>query len=119
MASSGKRVLLIDADLRNGHLHRYFGVGRERGLSRSIIGSMPVEEIIHHDVIENLDFIPTGELPPNRSEFLLHLNFGALLESVSASTTWSCSIRRRSWRLPTRSSSAPTSAPCSSSRAPA
>jgi len=84
MASSGKRVLLIDADLRNGHLHRYFGVGRERGLSRSIIGSMPVEEIIHHDVIENLDFIPTGELPPNRSEFLLHLNFGALLESVSS-----------------------------------
>ena len=83
MASSGKRVLLIDADLRNGHLHRYFGVGRERGLSRSIIGSMPVEDIIHHDVMENLDFIPTGELPQNRSEFLLHLNFGALLESVS------------------------------------
>jgi tyrosine-protein kinase Etk/Wzc len=84
MASSGKRVLLIDADLRNGHLHRYFGVGRERGLSRSIIGSMPVEDIIHHDVMENLDFIPTGELPPNRSEFLMHLNFGALLESVSS-----------------------------------
>ena len=84
MASSGKRVLLIDADLRNGHLHRYFGIGRERGLSRSIIGSMPVEDIIHHDVMENLDFIPTGELPPNRSDFLLHLNFGALLESVSS-----------------------------------
>ena len=83
MAASGKRVLLIDADLRNGHLHRYFGVARERGLSRSIIGSMPVEDIIHHDVMENLDFIPTGELPPNRSEFLLHLNFGAMLESVS------------------------------------
>jgi tyrosine-protein kinase Etk/Wzc len=30
MAASGKRVLLIDADLRNGHLHRYFGVSRER-----------------------------------------------------------------------------------------
>ncbi len=84
MASSGKRVLLIDADMRNGHLHRYFGIGRERGLSRSIIGSMPVEDIIHHDVMDNLDFIPTGELPPNRSEFLLHLNFGALLESVSS-----------------------------------
>jgi len=84
MASSGKRVLLIDADLRNGHLHRYFGIGRERGLSRSILGSMPVEDIIHHDVMENLDFIPTGELPPNRSDFLLHLNFGALLESVSS-----------------------------------
>lgn len=82
MAASGKRVLLVDADLRNGHLHRYFGVSRERGLSRSIIGALPVEEIIHHGVLENLDFIPTGELPPNRAEFLLHLNFGSLLEAV-------------------------------------
>jgi tyrosine-protein kinase Etk/Wzc len=84
MAASGKRVLLIDADLRNGHLHRFFGVSRERGLSRSITGALPVEEIIHHNVLENLDFIPTGELPPNRAEFLLHLNFGSLLQSVSA-----------------------------------
>lgn len=83
VAASGKRVLLIDADLRNGHLHRYFGVSRERGLSRTITGALPVEEIIHHSVMENLDFIPTGELPPNRSEFLLHLNFGSLLEAVS------------------------------------
>lgn len=84
MASSGKRVLLIDADLRNGHLHRYFGIGRERGLTRSIIGSLPVEDIIHHDVMDNLDFIPTGELPPNRSDFLQHTNFATLLESVSS-----------------------------------
>ena len=85
MAASGKRVLLIDADLRNGQLHRYFGVGRERGLSRAILGQAPVEDVIHHDVVENLDFIPTGELPPNRSEFLLHLNFGGLLQQVAAS----------------------------------
>jgi tyrosine-protein kinase Etk/Wzc len=83
MAASGKRVLLIDADLRNGHLHRYFGVSRERGLSRAITGALPVEEVIHHGVMENLDFIPTGELPPNRSEFLLHLNFGSLLQAVA------------------------------------
>lgn len=83
MAASGKRVLLIDADLRNGQLHHYFGVGRERGLSRAILGRSAVDEVIHHDVVENLDFIPTGELPPNRSEFLLHLNFSSLLQQVS------------------------------------
>jgi tyrosine-protein kinase Etk/Wzc len=83
VAASGKRVLLIDADLRNGQLHRYFGVSREPGLSNAMSGSLPVEEAIHHDVIENLDFIATGALPPNRSEFLLHLNFGNLLEVVS------------------------------------
>jgi tyrosine-protein kinase Etk/Wzc len=84
MAASGKRVLLIDADLRNGHLHRYFGVAREQGLSKAITGAMAVEHVIHRGVMENLDFIPTGALPPNRSEFLLHLNFGGLLETVSA-----------------------------------
>jgi tyrosine-protein kinase Etk/Wzc len=83
MAASGKRVLLIDADLRNGHLHRYFGVTREQGLSKAITGSMPVEHVIHRGVMENLDFISTGALPPNRAEFLLHLNFGELLETVS------------------------------------
>lgn len=36
LAASGKRVLLIDADLRNGHLHRYFGISRERGLTQPV-----------------------------------------------------------------------------------
>jgi tyrosine-protein kinase Etk/Wzc len=84
MAASGKRVLLIDADLRNGQLHRYFGVSRDQGLSKAITGALPVDQVIHAGVMENLDFIPTGPLPPNRSEFLLHLNFGGLLETVSA-----------------------------------
>ena len=84
MAASGKRVLLIDADLRNGHLHRYFGVSREQGLTKAISGAMPLEHIIHHRVLENLDFIPTGALPPNRAEFLQHLNFSNVLDTVSA-----------------------------------
>lgn len=83
MAASGKRVLLIDADLRSGQLHRYFGVKRDRGLSSAIVKSSPAKDVIHHDVIENLDFIPTGELPSNRSEFLLHLNLGGLLQQVA------------------------------------
>jgi len=84
MAASGKRVLLVDADFRSGHLHRYFGISREVGLSKAISGATPMEEIIHHDVIENLDLIPTGQLPTNRSDFLLHVNMGSLLDSVSA-----------------------------------
>lgn len=84
LAASGKRVLLIDADLRNGHLHRYFGVSREQGLTKAIAGSMPLEHIIHRRVLDNLDFIPTGALPPNRAEFLQNLNFSNLLDAVSA-----------------------------------
>jgi tyrosine-protein kinase Etk/Wzc len=84
MAAAGKRVLLIDADFRSGRLHRYFGVNRDQGLSKAISGAASATEIIHHDVVENLDFIPTGPLPPNRSEFLLDVNLSALLETLSA-----------------------------------
>ena len=85
MAASGQRVLLIDADLRNGQLHRYFSVSREQGLSNVILGAMALEHVIHRQLRDNLDFIPTGALPPNRAEFLLHLNFGGLLANVSGS----------------------------------
>ncbi|MFL6709747.1 MAG: polysaccharide biosynthesis tyrosine autokinase [Massilia sp.] len=84
VAASGKRVLLIDADLRHGQLHRYFGVDRDKGLTKAITGVESVDNIIHRNVIDNLDFIATGPLPPNRSEFLLQLNFGQMLSSVSA-----------------------------------
>ena len=70
--------------MRNGHLHRYFGLSREEGLSKAIAGSLPVGQVIHRGVLDNLDFIPTGALPPNRSELLQHLNFASLLDAVGA-----------------------------------
>jgi len=83
MASSGKRVLLIDSDFRNGHLHRYFGLERKGGLSDLISGMRQPAQVIHRGVVANLDFISTGSLPPNPSEFLLHKNFGDLLKLLS------------------------------------
>lgn len=69
LADFGKRVLLIDADLRRGHLHDYFGQDRGKGLAAAITtGDSP--ETCLTDVSENLHFMPTGELPPNPSELL-------------------------------------------------
>ena len=76
--------MLIDADLRNGHLHQYFGLARKNGLSDYIAGKFR-EQVIHRGVMENLDFISTGDLPPSPSEFLLRPHFGELLQSLSAS----------------------------------
>jgi tyrosine-protein kinase Etk/Wzc len=84
MASGGKRVLLIDADFRNGHLHRYFDIGRQDGLSDAIAGTKRLEQIIHRDVVENVDFIATGTLPSNPAEVLMRPNLGTLLESLSS-----------------------------------
>jgi tyrosine-protein kinase Etk/Wzc len=84
MAATGKRVLLVDADLRNGLLHLYFGFGRQDGLSDVIVGARTPEQAIHRNVIENMDFISTGTLPPNPSELLLRPGFGEMLQQLSS-----------------------------------
>ncbi|WP_420475341.1 polysaccharide biosynthesis tyrosine autokinase [Noviherbaspirillum sp. ST9] len=84
MAATGKKVLLIDADLRNGLLHLYFGFGRHDGLSDAIAGARRLDQVIHHGVIENMDFITTGTLPQHPSELLLRPNFGTFLQELSA-----------------------------------
>lgn len=84
MAATGKRVLLIDADLRNGLLHLYFGFGRHDGLSDAIAGARRLDQVIHHGVIENMDFITTGTLPQHPSELLLRPSFGAFIQELSS-----------------------------------
>lgn len=84
MAASGKRVLLIDADLRNGQLNRYFGQANEPGLSHAILGSANFGDVVRQGVAENLDFIPSGELPANSSEFLLSPNLSNFLKQTSS-----------------------------------
>lgn len=83
LARSGKRVLLVDGDLRKGRLHAMFGIARQRGLSELIAGDLGIEEVIHESGVNNLDLIPTGALPPNPSELLLHENFALALEQIA------------------------------------
>jgi tyrosine-protein kinase Etk/Wzc len=81
LAAGGKRVLAIDADLRKGHLYQYFGTQRERGLSDVIAGNLSLDQVIHRDVVRDLDFVSTGALPPNAAELLMHERMGQLLAS--------------------------------------
>lgn len=83
MASAGRRVLLIDADLRKGHLNQYFGITRENGLAEAIAGLIPQDSAVRRAVLPNLDFIPTGHYPPNPAELLVSAAFGHLLDSMS------------------------------------
>lgn len=84
LASGGKRVLLIDGDLRNGHLHSYFGTGRQHGLSEVIAGARHVEAAIHRDVLPGLDFLSTGALPDDSSELLMRPSLAALLGALAS-----------------------------------
>ncbi|MBT2323195.1 polysaccharide biosynthesis tyrosine autokinase [Variovorax paradoxus] len=83
MAAAGKRTLLIDADLRRGHTHQYFGLQRHGGLSELIAGSLTVQQTVHRQVVPNLDFLATGQLPPNPAELLVSESFKTALERLS------------------------------------
>lgn len=70
IAQAGRRVLLVDADLRKGHLNDYFGTGRKPGLSEILSGEAQLDEVVK--VAEaGLNFVATGSLPANPSELLL------------------------------------------------
>jgi tyrosine-protein kinase Etk/Wzc len=83
LASAGKRVLLIDADLRKGHLNHYFGVARERGLSDLIAGSVTIADAVRRELVPNLDLLTTGVLPPNPAELMMSAAFAHVLEELS------------------------------------
>ena len=83
VAAGGKRVLLIDADLRKGYIHLQLGTKRERGLSELISGSITAEQAIREQITPGLDVITTGVLPPNPAELLLSNAFGSLLDALS------------------------------------
>jgi tyrosine-protein kinase Etk/Wzc len=83
LANAGKRVLLVDADLRKGHLNHYFGVTRERGLSDLITGSVKISEAVRRDLLPNLDLLTTGLLPPNPAELMMSTAFAHVLEELS------------------------------------
>lgn len=83
LAQTNKRILLIDANLRRGHLHQYFNQDNQAGLADFLKGQQPLEQIIKHTEVENLSFIACGESPANPSELLSMEGFKNLLEQLS------------------------------------
>lgn len=80
LAQSGQRVLLIDTDMRRGHLHIFLEKRRrEPGLSEVLAGRATLEEAVS-TIRENLDVLPAGTFPPNPSELLMQEGFGRLIE---------------------------------------
>ncbi len=69
-AGLGRRVLLIDSDLRKPSLHRVFGVRNEKGFSTALAMQQQPEEVVHRDVFPGLDFMSAGPKPPNPAELL-------------------------------------------------
>ena len=83
LAQLGKRVLLIDADLRNPSLHRTLQIGNGVGLSNYLAGATPPLDALHDAGVANLWIIPSGPLPPNPSELLAGPKMKLMLENAA------------------------------------
>ncbi|MBI3950385.1 MAG: polysaccharide biosynthesis tyrosine autokinase [Acidobacteria bacterium] len=84
MAQAGKRVLLIDADLRHPCCAQTFGIDNTAGLS-TYLSLNEATVPIHHDcVVAGLSILPSGPIPPNPSELLSSAKTQALMEAMVA-----------------------------------
>lgn len=83
LASSGKKVLLIDSDLRKGTIHKYMHLPSGPGLSEVLQGAVSIENALYTTRHDNLACMPRGGHPEDPSELLMGSQFKQLLEKMS------------------------------------
>jgi tyrosine-protein kinase Etk/Wzc len=82
LAQSGKTVVVVDADLRKGYIHKHFGAPANPGVSDYIAGDCKEDDIIRPSGVEGFCYVARGTSPPNPSELLLHERFVALIQEL-------------------------------------
>ncbi|MBO4876257.1 MAG: polysaccharide biosynthesis tyrosine autokinase [Bacteroidales bacterium] len=81
-AMSGKKVLLVDFDLRKPRLEKCLDLDNEFGLSTILTNRKTWQECLHKDVVENMDVITSGPLTPIAAELLIGKNIDAFISEV-------------------------------------
>jgi succinoglycan biosynthesis transport protein ExoP len=82
LAQSGKRVLLVDTDLRRPRVHKAFGVRPPVGITSVLVNEATLEEAVMETDIENLQVLACGPIPPNPAELLHSNRFQDLLDQL-------------------------------------
>ncbi len=85
LALMGKKVALLELDLRKPKLSEQFSISRKEGLSNYLIGKMQADDIIKSTSFENLFLIPAGPIPPNPSELISNGRLSELLDYLEKS----------------------------------
>ncbi len=79
-AQIGRKVLLVDADMRRPTLHRLFGLSNRRGLTNALLSLDSYQNYVQATQTENLSIITAGPVPPNPAELLLSNVMNQFLE---------------------------------------
>jgi succinoglycan biosynthesis transport protein ExoP len=84
-AQHGRKVLLLDADMRKPSVHTLFRSSKNDGLSEVLTGSISFAQAIRpHDYLKNLYLLPSGITPPNPAELIDSRRFDALLQEAKS-----------------------------------
>ena len=83
IAQSGSHVLLIDADMRRSVQHKIFELVNKKGLSTAVSKMHSPDKCIQKNVMENLDIMTAGPIPPNPSELLASDAMEQMLHDLS------------------------------------
>lgn len=81
-ALDGRKVILLDADMRRSQLHTLFGIPKETGFSDYLLSNSTLDEIIKPTRFENLFVITSGERPNNPAELLGTVRFDMMLQEI-------------------------------------
>ncbi|WP_158936930.1 polysaccharide biosynthesis tyrosine autokinase [Burkholderia sp. S171] len=84
LATAGKRVLLVDADLRRANLSHRFGQGTRRGFCDVLAGALTLEAAIFPTEQDNLSFLPAGSRPGNAADLLTSGPVDAIMQELAA-----------------------------------
>lgn len=91
MSQSGKKVILVDADLRRPRVHEYTGASNDKGLG-DLLGAMQDADFKDYlqkvDKLPNLNVLPSGSLPENPTDLLGSENMSNLVRQMSDSYDW-------------------------------
>jgi capsular exopolysaccharide synthesis family protein len=85
LAQSGKRILIVDTDLRKPRIHRAFGKSLNRGVTSILVGEHSAQEAIQETEIPGLSVLGSGPIPPNPAELLHTEQFRGLLAELAKS----------------------------------
>ena len=83
-AMDGKKVILIDCDLRRSQIHTLLNISKKTGIAEYLTSSIKLDEIIKPTVHDNLYVITSGERPDNPSELLGIPKFDTLMKEIKS-----------------------------------
>lgn len=82
IAFSGKKVIVLDLDMRKPKIHIGFSVENNSGMSTLLIRKDKIENCVNHSELKGLDFITAGPIPPNPSELIINGQIDVIIEEL-------------------------------------